>query len=109
MRCLVSSLDQLAVLVTHWEILKLESLGLNRAPAGNFPWRTLPTKLADGKLTLHGWPRRCRHPGNEEQGNKGISSLHLHERRILAKAFGDDIHPLTLRNMEEPDSYLKST
>ncbi len=91
-----------------------ESVDLDPAPMNNFPWLTLPMKLADGRVMLCGWPRSCRHPasgGNEGRGNKGISSLHLHERRILANAFGDAVVPLTIRKIDDQseDTYLKRT
>ncbi|PSS33989.1 hypothetical protein PHLCEN_2v1971 [Hermanssonia centrifuga] len=91
-----------------------ESVDLEPAPMNNFPWLTLPMKLADGRVMLCGWPRGCRHPasgGNEGRGNKGMSSLHLHERRILANAFGDAVLPLTIRKIDgsnqSEDVYLK--
>ncbi|PSR72500.1 hypothetical protein PHLCEN_2v11630, partial [Hermanssonia centrifuga] len=92
-----------------------QSVDLEPAPMNNFPWLTLPMKLADGRVMLCGWPRSCRHPAsgaNEGRGNKGMSSLHLHERRILANAFGDTVVPLTIRKIDHSDqpedNYLKS-
>lgn len=69
----------------------------------NFPWKKMLSFLHESKLILVNWPIGVRHPGDSSTV-KGISSLYLKERKLLAKSRHHKRYPLTVRRRGTSDN-----